>query len=67
MRTTCRSDNPARTCRDCANSYGWHNESFHDGRLLMCKCKAHGEHEFLLDGKNNRCKEFVMKGKTVVV
>ena len=44
-------------CRDCANSYGWHNESFHDGRMLMCRCRLHEEHEFLLD-RLEKCGDF---------
>lgn len=27
-----------KTCRDCAHSYDWHNRSFHDGHLILCRC-----------------------------
>lgn len=29
---------PDKRCRDCAHSYDWHNRSFHDGHLILCRC-----------------------------
>ena len=30
---------PKYRCRDCAHSYDWQNRSFHDGHLILCRCK----------------------------
>lgn len=29
---------PKRHCRECAHSYDWHNRSFNDGHLILCRC-----------------------------
>lgn len=54
---------PKRCCRECAHSYDWHNRSFNDGHLILCRCphdarSQHGKFcKFLSDPECEHFKE----------
>lgn len=58
---------PKRYCRECAHSYDWHNRSFNDGHLILCRCPLdkktqHGKYcKFLSDPE---CDQFKPRPST---
>lgn len=36
---TPKDERPQGTCRECQHSYDWHNRSFYDGHLILCRCE----------------------------
>ena len=46
-------------CRDCKNSYDWHEKNYR-GELFMCRCRFSEWCKFLSD---NQCGKFELKEK----
>lgn len=45
-RTATQPETPKQHCRDCEHSYDWHNRSFHDGHLILCRCPFDAKSKF---------------------
>lgn len=48
-------------CRDCTNSYDWHNKAL-DGHFILCRCpyKQHGG-KFCIFLSNLQCGHFKLR------
>lgn len=61
-RTTAKDDSrPTLTCRDCVHSYGWYNQSFHDGHFIFCRCQFYKNGVFCKFLSDPQCANFVKR------
>lgn len=45
------------TCRDCSNSYDWHEKNWR-GELFMCRCKHYTEGKYCKFLSDKQCANF---------
>lgn len=53
-------DKPAYTCRECRNSYDWHDKNWL-GEPFLCRCKFYKEGKFSLFLSDPQCNNFELR------
>ncbi len=52
---------PKYTCRDCKNSYDWHEKSYDTGLPFMCRCHYHHDGKYIKFLKDPQCEHFELR------